>query len=639
MGIDPKRSLQYLSPKIAIQWHETKNGSKTASDVTNKSNKTAWWQCPDVDEHEWEAKISDVTRKDEVSCPHCKKLVFRFPLIAKEWHPTKNATPTAGDISYGSNEKVWWQCSDNPEHIWDATVANRTLKKTGCRICNSNDVVTDQNSLATLSPDIAKQWHPTRNKPLKPNQVRNASEKIVWWQCMHEKTHEWQNKISNRTVAKESLCPICNSLAFLSPDIAKQWHPTKNHLLTPKEVSNKSKKKVWWQCPLFAHHEWEAAISDRTREDRPTGCPCCYGRQVTPENSLATLFPDVAKEWHPTKNGSLKPEDVNKGSDQKVWWQCLRVKKHVWEASVSSRTNPNQPRGCRSCGGQSSIPEIRVLAELSGIFKNVVPQYVIDRKEIDIFLPDISIGVEHDGVYFHGKPEKIKFDLSKNEFYKKKGITIIRLRAFGLDKLSTSDLLLGKEGITKNIINQLLMTISQEVNLRKVDLLIDVDQYIALKGFYKEELFQEMLSNFPSPPPYKSLQILFPEIAKEWHPIKNEPFTPRDVSKSSDKKVWWQCANFPEYQRDAVVKSRIRLVEPTGCLICRGQKLSPEKSLATLSSKVAKEWHPKKNGSLIPAKVFNKSNQTVGGNVQKIQIMSGRQLLLIEQKAVAFLNV
>ena len=188
--VDPEKSLATLSPDIAKQWHKTKNGNKTASDVTNQSNKQAWWQCPDIDEHEWEAKISDVTRKDEVSCPHCKKLVFRFPLIAKEWHPTKNATPTAGDISYGSNEKVWWQCSDNPEHIWDATIVNRTLHKTGCRICNSNDVVTDQNSLASLSPDIAKQWHPTKNKPLKPDQIYN---KLPEYDCglVFIETGEW----------------------------------------------------------------------------------------------------------------------------------------------------------------------------------------------------------------------------------------------------------------------------------------------------------------------------------------------------------------------------------------------------------------------------------------------------------------
>ena len=30
-----------------------------------------------------------------------------------------------------------------------------------------------------------------------------------------------------------------------------------------------------------------------------------------PENSLATRFPSIARQWHPTKNGSLRPEQLD----------------------------------------------------------------------------------------------------------------------------------------------------------------------------------------------------------------------------------------------------------------------------------------------------------------------------------------
>ena len=39
MGIDPKRSLQYLSPIIAALWHPTKNGNLTPDDITSGSRK------------------------------------------------------------------------------------------------------------------------------------------------------------------------------------------------------------------------------------------------------------------------------------------------------------------------------------------------------------------------------------------------------------------------------------------------------------------------------------------------------------------------------------------------------------------------------------------------------------------------
>ena len=93
MGIDPKISLQYLSSKISIQWHETKNGSKTAYDLTNKLNKTAWLQCLYFDEHEWESVIDQRTRQDiPISLSFCSSqklsrentFEYLFPEVAKE---------------------------------------------------------------------------------------------------------------------------------------------------------------------------------------------------------------------------------------------------------------------------------------------------------------------------------------------------------------------------------------------------------------------------------------------------------------------------------------------------------------------------------------------------------------------------
>ena len=63
-------------------------------------------------------------------------------------------------------------------------------------------------------------------------------------------------------------------------------------------------------------------------------------------NDLATLYPELAKEWHPTKNGNLKPCDVTKGKVKKVWWLLPyddpRTGKHFnfeWEATIGDRIN------------------------------------------------------------------------------------------------------------------------------------------------------------------------------------------------------------------------------------------------------------------------------------------------------------
>ena len=115
------------------------------------------------------------------------------------------------------------------------------------------------------------------------------------------------------------------NLAVLHPEVAKQWHPTKNGDLTPEDVTHGSHKKVWWICDK--DHEWETMVRYRTNG---SGCHECAGRYASPEFNLAVLYPEVAAQWHPTKNGDLTPEDVAPGSNQKVWWIC--DKDHEWDA-------------------------------------------------------------------------------------------------------------------------------------------------------------------------------------------------------------------------------------------------------------------------------------------------------------------
>jgi len=62
-------------------------------------------------------------------------------------------------------------------------------------------------------------------------------------------------------------------------------------------------------------------------------------------NDLATKSPEVASQWHPTKNGSLTPEMISAGSDKKVWWACTFG--HEWKTSVANRATGT---GCPKCG-------------------------------------------------------------------------------------------------------------------------------------------------------------------------------------------------------------------------------------------------------------------------------------------------
>jgi hypothetical protein len=200
-------------------------------------------------------------------------------------------------------------------------------------------------SVEALNPSMAKEWHPSNNGSLTPMDVTINSHKRVWWKCL--KGHEWKATINDRS-NKGTGCPYCsgnkvngeNCLQTLNPTLAKEWHPTKNGNLTPKDLTAGSSKKVWWKCSKG--HEWEATVGSR---NAGSGCPYCDGKKVSPENCLQTVNPSLAKEWHSTKNGSITPMNVTSSANKKVWWQCSIG--HEWEATVNNRSSKGS--GCPYC--------------------------------------------------------------------------------------------------------------------------------------------------------------------------------------------------------------------------------------------------------------------------------------------------
>ena len=54
--------------------------------------------------------------------------------LLREWDAARNGGLTPSDVSFGSHQKVWWQCDKG--HAWRAVVNSRTGKqRCGCPIC------------------------------------------------------------------------------------------------------------------------------------------------------------------------------------------------------------------------------------------------------------------------------------------------------------------------------------------------------------------------------------------------------------------------------------------------------------------------------------------------------------------------
>lgn len=513
------------------------------------------------------------------------KLNIASPNLAKEWHPTKNGTLSPEDVTSGSGKKVWWKCPEGEDHEWQATVRNRNYGN-GCPICSGHKV-SKSTSLVTLNSELAKQWHPTKNGELTPLDVTPASNIKVWWKCPLGNDHEWKTTVAHRNSGKG--CPICSghkvarstSIASLMPELAKEWHPTKNGNLSPNQVSPGSGKKAWWKCKKGDDHEWQSSVSNRAKG---SGCPVCSNIKVGKSNSLQFVYPEIAKEWHPTKNGDLTPNDVVYGSHKKVWWQCIKGKDHVWKTSPGLRVLGTS---CPFCTNPSSKPELRILAEIRTIFPSAQHRIFITGYEVDIYLPDLKIGIEYDGEYWHRT--KKEQDLEKNKALEGE-ITLLRVREQGLPRLSGSDIAVKSRSFTIQTMKEILQVIAEIGHIKSRSTLVKIESYQDIKRWLAPDEFRALLAARKHIKYEDSVRFLFPEIAKQWHPTKNTPLDADQFTPSSNKKVWWKCPNGDDHEWESQIADRC--LTDTGCPICANKKIVRSNCLATLDQELAKRMAP-----------------------------------------------
>jgi len=355
-----EESLQNVSPKLAKEWHNEKNGCLKPDMVSANSQKKVWWKCPKG--HEWQTSISN--RYNGSGCPFCSgQLVLKGfndletinPELAKEWNYEKNNNLKPNMVTLGSNQKVWWKCEKG--HEWEAVICNRN-RGTGCPICANTQVLKGYNDFPTINPTLIKEWHNEKNGSLDPATLKATSGKKVWWKC--EKGHEWKTSLNCRNQGNG--CPICsnkkvlkgyNDLATTNSTLAKEWNYEKNENLNPTMITATTEKKAWWKCKKG--HEWYSGIKSR---NNGVGCPICSNKQVLKGyNDLETINPPLASEWNYEKNENLKPEMVTSGSTKQVWWKCS--KGHEWKACINNR---NKGTKCPICANAQVLEGYNDLA-------------------------------------------------------------------------------------------------------------------------------------------------------------------------------------------------------------------------------------------------------------------------------------
>jgi len=153
-------------------------------------------------------------------------------------------------------------------------------------------MIDKEKSLAYMFPELAKEWHPTKNGDLSPKDITFGSGKKIWWKC--NKGHEWDDTILHRSQGRN--CPYCsnhrillgyNNLFATNPELEKEWDYDKNVGIDPQKISNGSHEKVWWKC--INGHSFQSEIRERAKG---SGCPYCSNKKILAGyNDLATTHP------------------------------------------------------------------------------------------------------------------------------------------------------------------------------------------------------------------------------------------------------------------------------------------------------------------------------------------------------------
>lgn len=349
--VSREKSFGAQKPELVKEWHPEKNKGKTPYDVMPYTHQKAWFLCENG--HEWKAYIANRTKGK--GCPYCSghkptdetSLYAVNPELCKEWNYEKNRDKDPKNYKPYSNEKVWWKCSKG--HEWQAQISSRHDGR-GCMECIK--------SSQTSFPEQAIYFYMKKVFPDVENRVKlpfldNNSEADVFipslnlaieYDGYHHRTEQKRDERKNKLMKENGiqLIRVRQKMKKLSlPTLEKFDSIEIVHEYESKTGLDKMITEIFTIIQKAFQIDVEK-IQINANKDRGD-----ILKQLNEnERNLESLFPELALEWHPEKNGTLLPSQVSPFTHTKVWWRCLKNDKHEWESKVANRSNG---RTCPYC--------------------------------------------------------------------------------------------------------------------------------------------------------------------------------------------------------------------------------------------------------------------------------------------------
>lgn len=525
------------------------------------------------------------------------------PEVAKSWNRQRNGELSPAMFHAGSHQIVWWVCEEGHETQSEIRVRAKGHR---CAICANRVVLAGFNDLATTHPELAIEFDVELNSPIEVTQIQAGSKPKYWWKC--SSGHSFSTTVATRI--KSVGCPIClnkkvlggyNDLATTNPSIAAKWHPTRNAPLTSSDVVAGSDKKVWWTCDQG--HEYESSVYNKCKNPK---CPVCSKiLLVSGVNDLRSTHAGLANQWHPVLNGELRPENVTSINSDLVWWKCPEG--HEYQLQVKLKV---KSQGCSVCSNARFMPGVN---DLQSRFPEIAKRWH----------PTLNGGLTSRSISPMSK-KKVWWTCSKDSRHQ--FLAEVQAMVFGggcsicsghqvqagINDLAT----LAPEqahfwNSSKN--GELKPTQISPQSSKKVWWICDFghETFASPGSRTSKGVKCAVCSGKKVLAGFNDLATTHPEIAKKWHPSKNNKLNALDVNFGSGKKVWWQCQDDPRHEYESRVYDQTSHLG-NGCPICVGRLvIQGLNDLTTVAPELMQEWNLSKNTAIAPTTLSLGSDKKV----------------------------
>ena len=108
-----------------------------------------------------------------------------------------------------------------------------------------------------------------------------------------------------------------NTIFQIAPDLVKEWHPTANDKLNPRNLGVDYPKKVWWICNQS--HEWQDTIKNRIQNK---DCPICEKTGTVDYAPSIPLFRKQRREHERFNTNAIAALQIPESG----YWTYARIK-------------------------------------------------------------------------------------------------------------------------------------------------------------------------------------------------------------------------------------------------------------------------------------------------------------------------